>query len=150
MITAKLHYRDTLKTIDIKPPTSVEPMLRLGQKPYKCVITGTYSEDEAMELEAWVNNNVKPFMDHGYEIKNIAVKTTEDPAPARVDKQDPEGIMRFFEYEHLPLQLQKVSAPLCDLAQKLDKELPNGAEKVAGLRKLLEAKDCFVRASFDK
>lgn len=32
------------------------------------------------------------------------------------------------------------------MAEKMDAMLPDGAEKTAGLRKLLEAKDCFVRA----
>ena len=55
-------------------------------------------------------------------------------------------IMKYFEYAHLPEHLQKVSAPICDLAISMDKMLGNGAEKTAGLRKLLEAKDCLVRA----
>jgi hypothetical protein len=55
-------------------------------------------------------------------------------------------IMKFFEYAHLPAKLQEVSKPLGELAKKFDEELPDGAEKSAGLRKLLEAKDCFVRA----
>jgi len=55
-------------------------------------------------------------------------------------------IMRFFDYDHLPEKLQKVSKPIAELAQQMDLELPDGAEKSAGLRKLLEAKDCFVRA----
>lgn len=59
-------------------------------------------------------------------------------------------LMRYFEYENLPEQLRDVSKPVCDLAQLLDRSLPNGPEKEAGLRKLLEAKDCFVRASFDR
>jgi len=54
--------------------------------------------------------------------------------------------MKNFEYSHLPNRLQAVSKPICDLAQKMNFELPDGAEKDAGLRKLLEAKDCFVRA----
>ena len=54
--------------------------------------------------------------------------------------------MKNFEYSHLPAHLQAVSKPLCDLARKMDFELPDGAEKDAGLRKLLETKDCFVRA----
>lgn len=56
-------------------------------------------------------------------------------------------IMRFFDYQHLPEQLQRVSRDLCDVARKLDEQLPASAEKSAGLRKLLEAKDCFVRAT---
>jgi hypothetical protein len=58
--------------------------------------------------------------------------------------------MKFFAYKHLPENLQKVSAPLCELAEKMDAELPDCAEKSAGLRKLLEAKDCLVRAALEK
>lgn len=54
--------------------------------------------------------------------------------------------MKNFEYDHLPIRLQVVSKPVCDLAKKMNFELPDGPEKDAGLRKLLEAKDCFVRA----
>ncbi len=57
------------------------------------------------------------------------------------------AIMKFFEYAHLPEHLQKISAPICELAVDMDLELPAGPEKSAGLRKLLEAKDCFVRAN---
>lgn len=56
-------------------------------------------------------------------------------------------IIKFFAYEHLPEKLQTVSKPISDLARKMDDELPDGAEKSAGLRKLLEAKDCLVRAA---
>jgi hypothetical protein len=55
-------------------------------------------------------------------------------------------IMKYFEYAHLPAALQEISKPLGELAKKFDAELLDGAEKSAGLRKLLEAKDCFVRA----
>lgn len=56
-------------------------------------------------------------------------------------------IMKFFEYVHLPEKLQAISAPIGELAKLMDQTLPNGAEKSAGLRKLLEAKDCLVRAA---
>lgn len=56
-------------------------------------------------------------------------------------------IMKFFEYAHLPEKLQAVSKPIGELAKQMDESLPDGAEKSAGLRKLLEAKDCLVRAS---
>lgn len=55
-------------------------------------------------------------------------------------------IMRYFEFAHLPGHLQEVSKPIGELAQKMNTELPDGPEKDAGLRKLLEAKDCLVRA----
>jgi hypothetical protein len=57
-------------------------------------------------------------------------------------------IVKFFSYEHLTdPRLQKVSALCHDLAVEMDRTLPDGAEKSAGLRKLLEAKDCFVRSA---
>jgi hypothetical protein len=59
----------------------------------------------------------------------------------------PSPIMEFFKYEHLPERLQKVSKPIGDLARMIDDSVPDCAEKSAGLRKLLEAKDCFVRAA---
>ncbi len=58
-------------------------------------------------------------------------------------------IMQYFRYAHLPAKLQLVSKPFGELAEQMDKGLPNGPEKSAGLRKLLEAKDCLVRAALD-
>lgn len=55
-------------------------------------------------------------------------------------------IMKYFEFSHLPPHLQEVSRPIGELATQLDASLPDVPEKSAGLRKLLEAKDCFVRA----
>ena len=61
----------------------------------------------------------------------------------------PAPIMKYFEYAHLPEHLQKVSKPIGDLAKAMDEQLADGAEKSAGLRKLLEAKDCLVRAALE-
>ncbi|MEU0761573.1 hypothetical protein ABZ351_18100 [Streptomyces microflavus] len=60
-----------------------------------------------------------------------------------------EDLLRYFEYDHLPAHLQAVSKPCGDLVQELVAVLPDGPELSAGLRKLLEAKDCFVRAALD-
>lgn len=59
-------------------------------------------------------------------------------------------IMKHFTYEHLPEFLRAVSRPICELAQTMDETLPDDPEKSAGLRKLLEAKDCFVRAELTR
>lgn len=59
-------------------------------------------------------------------------------------------LMQFFKWEHLPEHLREPSRSCAELAQKLDETLPETAEKTAGLRKLLEAKDCFVRALLEK
>lgn len=56
-------------------------------------------------------------------------------------------IMRYFEFEHLTNEkLKMLSAECFSLACSMEALLPPSAEKSAGLRKLLEAKDCFVRA----
>ena len=58
-----------------------------------------------------------------------------------------EELLQHFTYDHLPPHLQGVSKAFCDLAGDLVTALPDSAELTAGLRKLLEAKDCAVRAT---
>lgn len=59
-------------------------------------------------------------------------------------------IIQFFAYEHLPPHLQEISAPFAELAQKIVTLLPDNAERSTALRKLLESKDCAVRARLFK
>jgi len=54
-------------------------------------------------------------------------------------------LMQFFAYDHLPEHLQAVSRPFGELA-KVVETLPSNPERSTALRKLLEAKDCAVRA----
>lgn len=51
----------------------------------------------------------------------------------------------MFAYSHLPEHLQAISAPFAELAAQLLANLQDGPELSAGLRKLVEAKDCAVR-----
>lgn len=67
-----------------------------------------------------------------------------------MSRRKPAQILRYFSYRHLPEHLQVVSAPIFSLADEMDQGLPECAEKSAGLRKLLEAKDCFVRAKLEE
>lgn len=55
-------------------------------------------------------------------------------------------ILQFFAYEHLADRLQEISKPFGDLARELVEILPSNPERHFALRKLLEAKDCAVRA----
>ncbi len=55
--------------------------------------------------------------------------------------------MKYFDYEHLPEHLKAISKPIAELAKQMDTLLADSPEKSAGLRKLLEAKDCLVRAA---
>lgn len=63
-------------------------------------------------------------------------------------------LLSFFAYEHLPPHLAAVSRPFHDLAHEMvdrGRELRlQGAEATVGLRKLLEAKDCMVRAALPR
>jgi hypothetical protein len=69
------------------------------------------------------------------------LKMTNDPQrhPAVTE------ILKYFKFEHLPPHLQAISKPCCELAYLMADEC-NGPEVTVGLRKLLEAKDCFVRS----
>ena len=58
------------------------------------------------------------------------------------------AILKFFAYAHLPPYLQSVSKPFAELAGSMAERL-EGPEVTVGLRKLLEAKDCMVRAALD-
>jgi hypothetical protein len=55
-------------------------------------------------------------------------------------------MLQFFVYAHLPEHLQAVSRPFRDLAANIVNTLPSNPERTVALRKLLEAKDCAVRA----
>ena len=70
-----------------------------------------------------------------------------------------EHLLQFFEYDHLPPELQGVSKHFHWLAHALVGQAPvhdasvheqfalDGPELTVALRKLLEAKDCAVRAA---
>lgn len=55
------------------------------------------------------------------------------------------ALLKFFNYSHLPEPLQTASRQFHDVAWWVAKG-PQNAETVMALRKLLEAKDCAVRA----
>jgi hypothetical protein len=61
----------------------------------------------------------------------------------------PSEILRYFNCNHLPEHLQDIAEPFFMTAEFLDQELPASAEKATALRKLLEAKDCAIRAALD-
>ena len=79
-----------------------------------------------------------------------------------MDPYEPDHILQFFAYAHLPPRLQGVSKPFCDLAIRMTDAdyapgdtgdpltLPRNPERAVALRKLLEAKDAAVRALLAK
>ena len=57
------------------------------------------------------------------------------------------NVLKYFKYEHLPVQLQGVSKPFCELAHEVANRSPLSPETTVALRKLLESKDAAVRAA---
>lgn len=57
-----------------------------------------------------------------------------------------EPLLQFFSYSHLPPHLQKVSEPFGKLAESIVQNIPRNPERTVALRKLLESKDCTIRA----
>lgn len=80
------------------------------------------------------------YLQHGHRRATMAApRSPPMPAP----------ILRYFDSEAglmLPQQ-RAVSRRLWELAHDLDDDLPDGPEKSAGLRKLLEARECLLRAA---
>lgn len=55
----------------------------------------------------------------------------------------------WFDYQHLPEDLQGTSRAFRELAHEIVERLPRCAERTVALRKLLEAKDAAVRAAIE-
>lgn len=82
------------------------------------------------------------YLQHGHRRATMATPRSQTM---------PNPIMRYFDPEAglmLPQQ-RAVSRRLRELAYDMDADLPDGPEKSAGLRKLLEARECLLRAAED-
>jgi hypothetical protein len=71
---------------------------------------------------------------------------TPDPAPSVEIHPATAQLLCHFDYAHLPARLRLVSRPFGDLARLMASSY-TGPEITVCLRKLLEAKDCAVRAA---
>ena len=65
----------------------------------------------------------------------------------KVDGTKQSTILQFFAYEGLDHNLQELAEEFYFMAKYLDRILPTSAEKSVTLRKLLESKDCALRAA---
>jgi hypothetical protein len=73
-------------------------------------------------------------------MSDISVPLGRDPEVAE--------IAQYFDTSHLTHpEARQASMACARVAQEMILRLKDGPELTAGLRKLLEAKDCFVRAS---
>jgi len=57
-----------------------------------------------------------------------------------------DDILQYFKNDHLPEDLRRMSEAIRGVAFFMAASLPPNPELREGLRRLLEAKDCFVRA----
>lgn len=71
---------------------------------------------------------------------------SNDLTPKQMDQMTSYPLLEYFKWAHLPEKLQMVSQPFAVLAWNMAK-LPKHDEIAVGLRHLLEAKDCAVRAA---
>lgn len=83
-----------------------------------------------------MDENTQPELTDEYVAKALAALEPLDP------------ILQHFQFDHLQQEdTRKASKHCAALALVASLNLPRCAERTAGLRKLLEAKDCFVRAA---
>jgi ATP-dependent Clp protease ATP-binding subunit ClpA len=73
-----------------------------------------------------------------------------DLTESRATFVEEEPLLQFFVDEHLPEHLREHSKPFGDLARRLVETLPRNPQRTMALQKLLEAKDCAVRAKLFK
>lgn len=59
-------------------------------------------------------------------------------------------VFRHFAYAHLPERLQAVSRRFYELAEFIVLNVPRNPERTVALRKILEGKDCAVRAALPR
>lgn len=77
---------------------------------------------------------------------SVGPRIPEQGQPAN-EGAAPEPMLQFFEWAHLPPHLGMISARFGELAHSIVALLPRNPERTVALRKLLEAKDCAVRAA---
>lgn len=112
------------------------------------------ARDQGADLWCIIGPTVEINMRKGVQLWEIFVvcyfQGLENATNLSSTEKRDEDMLQFFTYEHLPEAMQKVSKPFCDLARSIMETLPQNPERTVALRKLLEAKDCAVRASIYK
>jgi hypothetical protein len=117
--------------VSMPPAILCQPGILVG-------IVGTFSDIEhARAAVKRMNNNTVAAPP---EIHPPAAESAPD-----ILQSNP--ILRFFHYEHLPVNLLEISRPFAVMAHDLVRILPPSAERTVALRKLLESKDAAVRAA---
>jgi hypothetical protein len=77
---------------------------------------------------------------------HTAADQTEQLAATLLREVPNEPMLQFFHFSHLPVRLRGASMLYAQLALQVCQSIPHNPERTMGLRKLLESKDCAVRA----
>lgn len=93
-----------------------------------------------------VQGEIYPCKKDIFEATYESVEPTNGLAAMPEPTIDTDPMFQFFNWKHLPQELAAVSAPFGHLAGEIVQRLPRNPERTVALRKLLESKDCAVRA----
>src|ERR1700746_3419799 len=111
------------------PPSLVEKMKALDEA----------IAEKAFDLEAGRDERVAAMKE-----KLAAARASMEKCIAErpvTNAGQPDRMLQFFAYAHLPEHLQAVSKPFCELAEHICRTLAGNPERTGALRKLMEAKD---------
>lgn len=105
--------------------------------------------DRGIDVNGWIED--EPYyvtVEFGRLAPLIAQTVHRPPQKDHDMHPNTQALLRFFEWQHLPERLQAVSEPFASLASRVALDMGlEGPEQTMALRKLLEAKDCAVRAA---
>lgn len=87
---------------------------------------------------------------HNYKLWSRKVTADKDKVENKLviptDRGTGERMMKWLSYEHLPPELQWVVMNYNELGHTICTNIPPSPERTVALRKLVESKDCAVRA----
>lgn len=95
------------------------------------------------DSDALVAQLVERPVVNGMREGSIPSECAEKKMEPQTDNHD--FLMQFFDYAHLPPHLQGVSKRFAEMADVII-ALPKNPQRTTALQKLIEAKDCAVRA----
>ena len=119
---------------------------RLTSEPVKAIVTGFSDKNDGIMLSlipdksGAIRQAIEKWPDFWVSENQIRLTKNEN-------KNVFDRMLKNFGFKHLPKNLQEISEDFSELAhQMVCRGAENIPETMAGLRKLLEAKDCAVRA----
>lgn len=126
-----------------KKPLPVHLLGLAGNFQHICECTASYAEQDGKFVRAGNERNPVAEYDKEQAAKKAAGK--KEPKPLEQLSAPVKHVLQFFAHQHLPLPLRVVAGRFADLAEEVARG-PQNPETTVALRKLLEAKDCAVRA----